>query len=116
MARKIGGVTVLTRKGKLKVGTLLSVVFGVPVYAFARGTVEFVALPFAGLSTAITNVSGWYDRFISVGLSNPVAGFKMADAAFAGAIGSYGLVAFVVSIVIATATMWILIEGVTRVR
>lgn len=115
MGRKIGGVT-LVKDGKLKIGTLVAVLIGVPIYTFAREIAATIAFYGAGFSTAVGNASSWMERFVSVGLSSPEAGFRMARVSFAGAIQSYGILAFVVSIVIATVTTWILIEGVTRAR
>lgn len=115
MGRKIGGVTVL-KNGKLKIGTLITVLIGVPIYTFSREIAATITFYGAGFSTAVGNVSGWFARFVSVGLSSPTAGFRMAQASFAVAVQSYGILAFIVSILIAIVTTWVLIEGVTRVR
>lgn len=116
MARKIGNVTVLTRKGTLKIGTLVSVLIGVPIYTVAQGLTAGIGFVGGGFSTLIKNASSWVTRFVSVGLSSPAAGFRMAETSFSGAIVSYGVGAFIVSVVIAIVTTWILAEGVNRVR
>jgi len=115
MARRIGGETVV-EDGKILWGTLFSVLFGVPIYAAALEFQQTIALYTAGFTTAIENVTGWLARFVNLSLSGPGLGFRFANASAARAVREFELFGFIVAVGIAGVTVWVVIEGVTRVR
>jgi hypothetical protein len=115
MARRIGGETVV-KDGKILWGTLFSVLFGVPIYTVALEYQRTIALYTAGFTTAIENVTGWLARFVDISLSGPRLGFQFANASASRAVQGFGLAGFAVAVAVASVTVWIIIEGVTRVR
>lgn len=113
MARKIGRVTVLEGT-TVKWGTVAAVVIGTPIYAFARGYVEFTQLLLGGFSSAWSDFFGWAAEFVSHPIDSAALGFRLAQMTAARELEAFGVMSFFVALLIATATTWVLLEGVTR--
>ena len=114
MARKIGGVVVLDGT-TVKWGTIASIVVGAPMYALAVGYVKNLRTLLSGFEVAASGVLGWAATFVSNPLNYAATGFRLAQTSFTREVGAFGIASFLVAVIVAIATSWIVLVGVTRV-
>lgn len=105
----------VVRDGSLRVGTFLSVVVGGPLYAWileGQNWIEFVG---GGIAAIPRGIFSWLTRWVSTFIGASESGFVTAQRTFAIAVADFGLLAYAVSILVASAVIGIFLVGVTRV-
>lgn len=110
---KLFGRTVV-RDGKLLVIPFLSVIVGGPLYALILEGAAWIDFVGRGLAAIPTGIFSWLSRWVSTLIGAPKAGFVTAQQTFAAAVSDFGLLAFVVAIIVASTVVAIFLSGVTR--
>lgn len=111
---KLFGRTVV-RDGKLLVGTFLSVLVGGPLYALILEGEAWINFVGRGIAAVPSGILSWIQRWVTTFLDAPETGFLTAQRTFSVAVADFGLLAYFVSLIVASAVIAIVLLGVTRV-
>jgi len=111
---KLFGIEV-TEEGSVKTGALLSVVVGGPLYAWILEGEAWINFAGRTVTRVWSGIFAFTARWIETLIGAPEAGFAAANRTFALAVSDFGVAAYIVSIIVASAVVALILVGVTRV-